>query len=104
VAHATHRGWITSVIVPALVVALITLTALCYASPPDPTWIAGLYDNADRDEIVLEVLAIDAVPAAAAAPPWSTAPAAAEPLWVAGRSVPNAPSLTALLDRSPPLA
>lgn len=103
-AHATPRGWITSVIVLALVVALFTLTALCYASPPDPTWIAGLYDNADRDEIVLEVLDIAAVPAAAAAPPWSTSPAAVATPWIAGRAVPSAPSLTALLDRSPPLA
>jgi hypothetical protein len=104
VAHATLRGWITSVIVPALVVALSTLTALCYASPPDPTWIAGLYDDADQDEVVLEVLAITAVPAAAAAPLSSMAPAAAETPWATGRAVPSAPSLTALLDRSPPLA
>jgi hypothetical protein len=103
VAHATLRGWITSVIVPPLVVALSTLTSLCYASPPDPTWIAGLYDDADQDEVVLEVLAITAVPAAAA-PLSSMAPAAAEPPWATGRAVPSAPSLTALLDRSPPLA
>ena len=103
-AHATHRGWITSGIVLTLVVALFTLTSLCYASPPDPTWIAGLYDNADRDEVVLEVLAGAAIPAAAAAPPWLKAPAAKETPWAAGRAVPNAPIRTALLDRSPPLA
>ena len=103
-AHATLRGWIASVIVPALIVALSTLTSLCYASPPDPTWIAGLYDDADQDEVVVEVLAITAVPAPAAAPLSSMAPAAAEIPWATGRAVPSAPSLTALLDRSPPLA
>jgi hypothetical protein len=92
------------VLVLALVVALFTLTSLCYASPPDPTWIAGLYDDGDQDEVVLEVLATTAIPPTAAAPPSSLAPAAGETPWVSGRAVPNAPSLTALLDRSPPIA
>ena len=30
---------------------LVTLP-LAYASPPDPTWIPGLYDNADYDDVV----------------------------------------------------
>jgi len=36
-----------------LVGVLATLTSLAHASPPDQTWIAGLYDNADYDDIVL---------------------------------------------------
>ena len=36
-----------------LLVALLALTPAAYASPPDQTWIAGLYDNADFDDVVL---------------------------------------------------
>lgn len=42
-------------LVPA-VFALFTVFALrplAEASPPDPTWIAGLYDNGDLDDVVL---------------------------------------------------
>ena len=40
-----------------LTVALATLTPLAHGSPPDPTWIAGLYDDADHDDAVLAVTA-----------------------------------------------
>jgi hypothetical protein len=36
-----------------LIVTALALTPAAYASPPDPTWIAGLYDNADFDDVVL---------------------------------------------------
>lgn len=29
------------------------LTALAYASPPDPAWIRGIYDDADYDDVVV---------------------------------------------------
>ena len=32
--------------------ALILLPAVAFASPPDPSWIAGIYDGADGDDIV----------------------------------------------------
>jgi hypothetical protein len=38
-----------------LTVALATLTPLAHGSPPDPTWIAGLYDDADHDDAILAV-------------------------------------------------
>jgi len=31
---------------------LAGLISLAYASPTDPTWIAGIYDNADYDDVV----------------------------------------------------
>ncbi|HET7343387.1 MAG TPA: hypothetical protein VFL90_18110 [Methylomirabilota bacterium] len=40
-------------LVHVLVVALLALTPLAQASPPDPTWLAGLYDDADYDDVVL---------------------------------------------------
>jgi hypothetical protein len=32
--------------------AVLALTPVAQASPPDQTWIAGLYDNADYDDVV----------------------------------------------------
>ena len=34
---------------------LIVLTGLAYASPPDASWIPGIYDNADLDDVVVLV-------------------------------------------------
>lgn len=36
-----------------LVGVIVTLTPLAYASPPDPSWIRGLYDDADFDDVVV---------------------------------------------------
>jgi hypothetical protein len=39
-----------------LVIALcIVLNPLAAASPPDPTWIPGLYDAADFDDVVISI-------------------------------------------------
>jgi len=42
----------------ALVVSVI---CLAHASPPDPTWIPGIYDRGDFDDAVLALLSIDGV-------------------------------------------
>jgi hypothetical protein len=54
-----------------LVVGAIALLApLAYASPPDPAWIAGFWDNADYDDVVL--LVTSAVGTADSHPPYVT--------------------------------
>ena len=35
-----------------LVAALVALTPVAHATPPDPTYISGLWDDADYDDIV----------------------------------------------------
>jgi hypothetical protein len=35
-----------------IIVALILLPAIAFAKPPDPSWIAGIYDGTDGDDIV----------------------------------------------------
>ena len=45
-----------SVWVLASLVALAGLGPLAHASPPDPTYIPGLYDDADHDDVILLVL------------------------------------------------
>ena len=37
----------------------LALVPLAHASPPDPTWIAGIYDDADLDEAVAAVTNAD---------------------------------------------
>jgi len=42
---------------------MVALTTLALASPPDPTWIAGFWDDADYDDvIVLAICSVGAVP------------------------------------------
>ncbi len=51
--HANgRRGRLCNLAVLAVTGILTALVPLAYASPPDPTWIAGIYDNADYDEVV----------------------------------------------------
>jgi hypothetical protein len=38
-----------------LFVCLTSVTPLAYGSPPDPTWIEGLYDDADGDDVVVSL-------------------------------------------------
>jgi hypothetical protein len=34
---------------------LLSLGALAHASPPDPDWLGGLWDNGDYDDVILLV-------------------------------------------------
>jgi hypothetical protein len=45
-----------------LLLVLITLVPLAHASPPDPTWIAGIYDDGDYDDVVIAVAGMDLGP------------------------------------------
>ena len=40
-----------------LCVLISSLSALAYASPPDPSWIRGVYDDADFDDVVCLIIA-----------------------------------------------
>lgn len=48
-----------------IVLALILLPSIAFASPPDPSWIAGFYDGADGDDIVSLVYETSAASTAA---------------------------------------
>lgn len=47
-----RRRTMSSVAALVLVAVLSTLTALADASLPDPSWIGGLYDDNDFDDVV----------------------------------------------------
>jgi hypothetical protein len=80
------------------------LTSLAYASPPDPAWIRGIYDDADYDDVIVMITS------AAAA----TAPVLLVDLWQIPSFVGPAPqladdpvptcSLSSLQSRAPPAA
>jgi hypothetical protein len=38
-----------------LLVCLFGLTPLAYASPPDPTWVDGFFDDDDGDDVVTAI-------------------------------------------------
>jgi hypothetical protein len=42
------KAWVASVLVSLLVL----LTPLAWASPVDPSWIKGIYDDGDHDDVV----------------------------------------------------
>jgi hypothetical protein len=52
------KSWALALVPSALILAsLALLLALAYASPPDPSWISGVYDDADYDDVVTLVMA-----------------------------------------------
>jgi len=40
---------------PLLLLMIPLLTPMAYASPPDPSWIHGMYDGGDFDDVVVLV-------------------------------------------------
>jgi hypothetical protein len=52
-----------------LLAAHIGLAPLAHASPPDQTWIGGVYDDADYDDVVLLVTSLAGTVPATPPPP-----------------------------------
>jgi len=96
-----RRRTVSSALALLVLGLLAGLVPLAHASPPDPTWIAGFWDDADFDDVVVAI-----VSAVVTASPTTLAVAAPEPC---GQRLPRArpvvrehrPRLTA--SRSPPL-
>jgi hypothetical protein len=42
-----------SLLLLVLVAVMVPLTPMAYASPPDPVWVKGFYDDADFDDVVV---------------------------------------------------
>jgi len=48
--------------VPGILVSvLLMLPVLAYATPPDPTWVPGLWDDGDYDDVVILIKSTAAV-------------------------------------------
>jgi hypothetical protein len=46
-----------------LLAGMVGLVSLAYASPPDPLRESGIYDDADLDDVVIELVTLTAIPA-----------------------------------------
>src|SRR5215813_11121545 len=47
--HVPRPAGLSAMLLVLLMIAPVTLA---HASPPDPTWLAGVYDQADFDDVV----------------------------------------------------
>lgn len=65
----------TRVVAAALILVALLAPVLAAANVPDPTWIPGMYDGGDADEIL--ALVWDETPALALVPPALLEPHAA---------------------------
>jgi hypothetical protein len=54
------RRW-AALIALVLLGPLFALTPLAHATPQDETWIAGIYDGADYDDVVLLIITVGGV-------------------------------------------
>src|SRR2546427_8851704 len=50
------------IVAMVLITIALLLTALAYASPPDPTWVGGFWDDGDFDDVVIVVTSVLAIP------------------------------------------
>ena len=96
-----RRLTVSSALALLMVGVLTGLVPLAHASPLDPTWIAGFYDDADFDDVVLAIVSADV--AASPIPPALARPEAGGHRLVRARPLvrDHRPCLTA--NRSPPL-
>jgi len=87
-----------------LAAAILALAPAAHASPPDQSWISGLYDNADFDDVVLLITGnLGAIELGIV---WSLRPVASVVGFVTSMdSEPQALCpLSSVLGRAPPLA
>src|SRR5262249_6013276 len=55
VAPIIRKAVLHRLVVLSVIAAVSALTPVAHASPPDQSWIGGLYDNADFDDVILFV-------------------------------------------------
>ena len=51
-----------AIVAMVLITIALLLTSLAYASPPDPTWVGGFWDDGDFDDVVIVVTSVLAIP------------------------------------------
>jgi len=93
----------------------LALVPLAYASPLDPTWVQGLYDEADHDETLLSVISqvslkcataseARCIPVVAGTCPAAQGMRTGVPLRPEPRALAQDRACSSPLTRSPPLA
>jgi len=86
-----------------LLASMAALAPLAYASPPDPSWVAGIYDEADLDDVVQLATSIDAPASSGRVEVAVPVAAPAEICWL--RAIADAPAacLAPFSTRAPPV-
>jgi len=96
--------WWRVLLLLLIAASLASETALAYASPPDPTWTEGIYDDADGDDVIISLTwaawLVDLARQAGLTPRFVAIPLA-QPGKV--RLLPT-PARSAFLGRAPPVA
>ena len=102
--RALSRAAARALIVLLVALGPAVLPALAYASPPDPSWIAGIWNGADGDDVVALVLsAFKAIAAVAIAHAW-LAPRPIGRVLLPGRDLLPVPVRAGIRSRAPPPA
>ncbi len=87
-----------------LILVLGALVPMAFASPPDQSWLGGLYDNDDFDNVVLLARSTAAI-VVALAPVRVSAPTYVVPLTVPpAQAIRPAPGIPSCQLRAPPAA
>lgn len=55
-------GRLRGLVALALSCALASLIPIAHADPPDPTWMSGIYDGGDHDDVILLVSFLESMP------------------------------------------
>ena len=99
--HAPRPGGMGAMLLALLIIAPVTLA---HASPPDQTWIPGVYDQADLDDVIGLLSSTLEAPDSTPAPEFGPCLALAPKLYPATVAWPaSAPAYSAPL-RAPPIA
>jgi len=99
--HAPRPAGLSVMLLTLVIIAPVTLA---YASPPDQTWIAGVYDQADFDDVVgLLTSALEATESTVAPEPGPRLAPEPKLCLAAVAGLVSAPAYSAPL-RAPPLA
>ena len=88
----------------SLVLLMIAPVTLAHASPPDPTWIAGIYDQADFDDVVRLLTSILEATDSTVVPEPAPCLALAPKLCLATAPWPASPPVYSAPLRAPPLS
>jgi hypothetical protein len=102
--RALVRAAARGLVVLLVALGACALPALAYASPPDPSWLSGIWNAADGDDVIALVLsAVKAVGAVVVTPAW-LAPRLIGHVPPRGRDALPAPLRAGIRSRAPPFA
>jgi len=94
----------TVVVLVALLATLVAVTSLASATPPDPTWVSGFFDDDDNDNgmsfVTSSLAALDPFPQCA----WSSFPVFGPVVAMASARPTPSPHRGSRDARAPPLS